>query len=121
MSKHGYRDADTGRFVSTQNTPEAGEHDVKGIESMTALPIDNASANARGPLDQPRHAPSGDEIDGGTGYRRAILVDPETGGKLGEIGLADLHSVLDRPSQKALLHRYAAGGDDHLDFLVSGE
>jgi hypothetical protein len=121
MSKHGYRDPGTGRFVSTHNTPQAGEHDVKGIESMTDLPIDYESASARGPLDQARKGPSGDEIDGGTGHRRAILVDAETGGKLGEIGLSDLHSMLDRPSQKALVHRYAAGGDDHLDYLVSGE
>ncbi|HUN30381.1 MAG TPA: hypothetical protein VMU95_00060 [Trebonia sp.] len=120
MTRHGERGSD-GRFVSTQNTPEADEHSVKGIESSTELSLDNVSADARGPLDDPRYAPSGDEIDGGTAHRRAILVDAQTGGKLGEIGLADLHSVLDRASQKRLIHRHAVGGDDHLDYLVSGE
>jgi hypothetical protein len=121
MTRHASRGSD-GRFaVSTANTPEAGAHDVKGIESSTDLPVGNISADARGPLDQARYAPAGDEIDGPTGHRRAILVDAETGGKLGEVGLNELHSALDRSSQKRLLHRYAAGGDDHLDYLVSGE
>jgi hypothetical protein len=121
MTRHVSRGSD-GRFaVSTTNTPEAGAHDVKGIESSTELPFDDVSVSARGSLDQPRYAPSGDQIDGSTGHRRAVLVDAETGGRLGEILLDDLHSVLDRPSQKRLVHRYAAGGDDHLDYLVSGE
>ena len=118
MSKHDHRDPGTGRFaVSTRNTPEASEHSVKGVDTYAeGLPVaDVSGAPSPNTETHARYAPQGDQLDGGTGRRKAIIIDAASGQHLGTVDQDALRHLIGRRSGHLADHVA-----DEENYIVSG-
>jgi hypothetical protein len=130
MTRHTRRSS-AGRFTSasTTNAPEAS---AGAFATRTALPIDDESGgNWDGAEMHPHYGPQADELAQGGAqrlpHRRGAVVDADTGQHLGELSEDALSQVLrdhaggGRATVKRNNHLDAAGGDDHLAYLLGGE
>lgn len=83
MARHSHRSAATGRFAKVDPETDFVPDNVSGAASQYTQ-------------SQANHGPSGDQLDGPTGHRSAVIIDAASGQHLATVAQDDLRQLLGR-------------------------